>query len=216
LKEKTMENNSFTTAYRVSDETGTQPPLRSENQGSTVDEAKEKVQQAATSAQRKVGEQLRTSVDTGKTRAADTLDSIAQALTQSGQTLRDQNQSMPTEYVDRVGDQIRRASNYLRNTNVDQIVRNTEDFARRQPAIFLAGAFALGLIGARFLKSSEQSGLEKQRNQLTPYRERSSPSASPWMGDRERPIHGYGEPGTANGWDSGSAGNTDEFTTEPL
>jgi hypothetical protein len=29
-----------------------------------------------------------------------------------------------------------------------------EDFARRNPAVFLGGAFALGLVGARFIKSS--------------------------------------------------------------
>jgi hypothetical protein len=35
-------------------------------------------------------------------------------------------------------------------------VSEAEDFARRQPALFLGGAFALGLLGARFLKSSGQ------------------------------------------------------------
>jgi hypothetical protein len=30
-----------------------------------------------------------------------------------------------------------------------------ENLARRQPALVFAGAFALGLVGARFLKSSD-------------------------------------------------------------
>ena len=34
------------------------------------------------------------------------------------------------------------------------MVTQVEQYARRQPAIFLGGAFALGLLGARFLKSS--------------------------------------------------------------
>jgi hypothetical protein len=37
------------------------------------------------------------------------------------------------------------------------MVRNVEDFARRQPALFIGGAFMLGLLGARFLKSSAQT-----------------------------------------------------------
>jgi hypothetical protein len=52
-------------------------------------------------------------------------------------------------------------SNYLQNTDVSEMVDRTEEFARRRPALFLGGAFALGLLGARFLKSSRRQQ-EKQ------------------------------------------------------
>jgi hypothetical protein len=35
------------------------------------------------------------------------------------------------------------------------IARDVENLARRQPALVFAGAFAIGLVAARFLKSSE-------------------------------------------------------------
>jgi hypothetical protein len=36
------------------------------------------------------------------------------------------------------------------------MIQEVERFARRQPALFLGGAFTLGLIAARFLKSSSE------------------------------------------------------------
>ncbi len=38
------------------------------------------------------------------------------------------------------------------------MTRDLERLARRQPAIVLGAAFAFGLIGARFFKSSEPTG----------------------------------------------------------
>ena len=40
---------------------------------------------------------------------------------------------------------------YLQQTDVNDMIRGVEDFARRQPLLFLGGAFAIGLIGSRFL-----------------------------------------------------------------
>jgi hypothetical protein len=180
-------NSTFEPPYGQTRNTGT--GINRPAQGSAIDETKQKVQEAATAAQQKVGDQLRSSVDSGKTRAANSLDSIAQALTQSSEQLRNQNAGAPSEYVQRAGDQIRRASDYLRNTNVDEIVYNTENFARRQPGLFLAGAFAIGLLGARFLKSSQRNELEEQQKTTgSGYGEPTSQSQ--FRGDRERPLAG--------------------------
>jgi hypothetical protein len=43
---------------------------------------------------------------------------------------------------------------YLTARDVDQLVSEAEAFARRQLAAFLGGAFALGFLVSRFLKSS--------------------------------------------------------------
>jgi hypothetical protein len=40
---------------------------------------------------------------------------------------------------------------------VTQLVGQLQHLARREPALFVGGAFALGLIGARFFKSSTRS-----------------------------------------------------------
>jgi len=49
-----------------------------------------------------------------------------------------------------------RVSNYLQRTDVAELVDGVEDFARREPLLFVGGAFALGLLGARFLKSTQR------------------------------------------------------------
>ena len=47
---------------------------------------------------------------------------------------------------------------YLRGKDFDRMVDDLEGFARRQPALFLGGAFMLGLLAARFLKSGNPRG----------------------------------------------------------
>jgi len=116
-----------------------------------LDHAKETISNVADQAGDKVASQL----DKQRDKAANGLGSIAQTLRQTSEQLRQQDDQAAThEYVVKAADQIERFSGYLRSTNVNQMVSNVEQFARRQPALFLGGAFVLGVIGARFLKSS--------------------------------------------------------------
>jgi hypothetical protein len=158
----------------------------------TIEDAKEKARQAATDAQRKVSDELRTRVDSTRTRAADALGSVAQALTSSVQQLRSENQAVPSEYVERAGNQIRRASDYLRNTNTDDLVRNAESFARRQPAVFLGGAFVLGFLAARLVKSAQPP----TSGGTIPHDRSLVRTSSSWNADRETPVSGFREPST--------------------
>ena len=41
--------------------------------------------------------------------------------------------------------------------DVRDMVRDLQEFGRRQPALLLAGSFAVGVVAARFLKSSARS-----------------------------------------------------------
>jgi hypothetical protein len=94
-------------------------------------------------------------LDAQKDRAAEGLGSLVQALRQTSQQLREQNQGAAVdEYLTSATDQVERFSNYVRSANVSQMVNQVEQFARREPGLFLGGAFVLGLLGARFLKSS--------------------------------------------------------------
>ena len=47
-------------------------------------------------------------------------------------------------------------SERLKNKDVTELLNDAQRLARRQPALFVGGAFALGLLGARFLKSSRR------------------------------------------------------------
>jgi hypothetical protein len=89
-----------------------------------------------------------------KDRATEGLGSVVQAVRQSTQQLREQHHDTLAKYVEQAADQIDRMSRRLREKDVTQLMGDVQRLSRRQPAAFVGGAFALGLIAARFFKSS--------------------------------------------------------------
>jgi len=137
--------------------TSTSPSVQESVSGAAhevADQAKEKAGQVASQARQQVSSRLSGQKD----QAAESLTSVAQALRWAGQQLREQDQGQggATVYIDRAATQVEQISNYLHNKDVGELVDDVERFARRQPALFLGGTFVLGLLGARFLKSSRQ------------------------------------------------------------
>ena len=94
------------------------------------------------------------SIDDQKSRASDTLGSLAGAVRGMTQPLRDGGQPQIAEYVNKAADGIERWASNLKQQDLEDGVRAVEQFARRQPAMFLGLAFGAGLVAARFLKSS--------------------------------------------------------------
>jgi hypothetical protein len=93
-----------------------------------------------------------------KDRATDGLGSVAQAVRQSTQQLRDQQHETIAQYVEQAADQLERFATRLKDQNVGDLARQAQDLARRRPAVFIGAAFALGVLGARFIKSSGENG----------------------------------------------------------
>ena len=121
---------------------------------SGIDSARDAIAGAATQA----GTKVVAGINSQKAKAADGLGGVAQALRQSSDNLRskDPSTSFP-DYVSSAADQVERLSGYLRENTVSDMVNGVEQFARRQPAIFIGSVFMLGLVAARFLKSSASS-----------------------------------------------------------
>lgn len=114
----------------------------------------EQAQQQAGQLTAQAKEQTRSFLDSQRERLADGLDSLAAALRQTSQQFHTQDRDAIAQYTDRAADSVERASSYLRSTDVNEMVSSVEQYARREPALFLGGALALGFLGARFLKSS--------------------------------------------------------------
>jgi hypothetical protein len=91
-------------------------------------------------------------------KATEGLGSVAQAVKGTTQQLRDNNQETAARIVEKTAEQIERFSNQLRQKDFAEIVRDAQQLARRQPALFIGGSFALGIVAARFFKSSPQHG----------------------------------------------------------
>jgi len=89
-----------------------------------------------------------------KDRATDGLGTVAHAVRQTTERLRSEHHETVAGYVEQAAEQIERFSERLRQKDVGEILQDAQNLARRQPAVFVGSAFALGLIGARFMKSS--------------------------------------------------------------
>jgi hypothetical protein len=92
-------------------------------------------------------------LDAGKDFAAEHLGAVAYALRQTGQHLRTEESAI-TDYVEKAASSVDNVSHYLQTRTLSQLMGDAEGFARREPAIFLGGAFFVGLLGGRFLKSA--------------------------------------------------------------
>jgi|1185.fasta_scaffold645172_1 hypothetical protein len=104
-----------------------------------------------------VKERATSQLDSQKARATDGLSAVAGAVRQTTQQLRNDQHDGLAQYVDRAADQLERFSNAMRNKDVDELLRDARQFARQQPALFIGGSFAVGLLAARFLKSSREN-----------------------------------------------------------
>ena len=96
--------------------------------------------------------------DGQRARLASGIEHIADSLRQTGETLNEHDQKLAGEYAQKAATRVEHAADYLRERNVDEIVRDLQDFARREPALVLGGAFALGFLAARFLKVGGPGG----------------------------------------------------------
>jgi hypothetical protein len=126
--------------------------------GDKISQATETIANTAQQAADKVASRL----DTHKDKTADGLRNVSQALRQASDQLRSENQDAAMYgYVASAANQVDRLSDYLRSTSTREMVNGAEQFARQQPALFIGSAFMLGLLGARFLKSSSPSSKPK-------------------------------------------------------
>ncbi|MHB1293694.1 MAG: hypothetical protein ACYC4R_01735 [Anaerolineae bacterium] len=121
-----------------------------------VSKAGESVRDVAETA----GETARSTFASQKSNAASMLGSVAHALHETGNQLRNEDQQNIARMADQVADQVQRFGSSIQDADLDQVMHNVREFARNRPEIFLGAAFTLGLLAARFLKSSGQRASE--------------------------------------------------------
>lgn len=130
-----------------------------EKAGQAVDQAQQVAGQVVDQAKQQATSQLASRKD----QAVDSLGTVAQAFRQTGEHLRQNDQHGIAQYADKAAERVEQFTDQLRGKDVQTIVRDVERYARQQPALFLGGAFVLGLLGARFLKSTAQREDESER-----------------------------------------------------
>jgi hypothetical protein len=135
----------------------TSPSEELENTGrGAVEQVKEKAGEIAQRAQ----EQAKSTLNSQKTNAAQDLGTVAEVFRETGQQLREREHyamaDTVAQYTEKLADQVDHFSQQLRNKDIEELIYDVGNMARRQPALFLGGAFAAGILVARFLKSSSR------------------------------------------------------------
>ena len=133
-----------------------QPGSRDAGMPSQQQGAKAQARNVIVEAKDRAQDRVRSAITQTKSSAATTIGGLAQSLLLSSQTLNDQ-QNGAARYVEQAAERLERASQYLETADINDVMRRTEDWARKNPPLFIGGALALGILGARFLKSSAPS-----------------------------------------------------------
>jgi hypothetical protein len=101
-------------------------------------------------------------LSTQKSSAKSGLGTVAQAVRQKTERLREQKYEAIAGYVEQAADEIDKLSERLRG-DLTELLSDVQRLARQKPAVFIGGAFALGVMSARFLKSTRERQQQSDR-----------------------------------------------------
>ena len=90
--------------------------------------------------------------DRGMETAANGISHIAESIRKVGADMQE-SQPQIAGVADTAAEQAERLATYLQQTDAREIIRTVEGVARRQPLVFLGGAFLLGLAASRLVKA---------------------------------------------------------------
>lgn len=101
-------------------------------------------------------EKSRSLFEQQKENALGQVGSVAHAIRNTASNLQGEGQDQTAHYVQMIADQLESFGGRLRNKDLDTLLSDAQDLARRSPATFIIGSVAAGFLLARFLKSSAQ------------------------------------------------------------
>lgn len=122
--------------------------------GASATEAVEQVQDSVSGLKDSVKEQASNQMTIRLDAAAGGLDMAVKLLRSASDQVREQEKTGVADSITSVADRLEGWSGSIRDQDVDKIVQESKQFAQRKPALFVAGATALGFLGARFLTMS--------------------------------------------------------------
>jgi ElaB/YqjD/DUF883 family membrane-anchored ribosome-binding protein len=169
-------------------------------------QAQQVAQQAKQSAQKATGkaqERMRSELNTRSAQAGGQIQSTADDLRSVGEELRKQGKDAPARFAEQAADRVEQVGRYLTESDSDKMLRDIEDFGRRQPWAVIAGGMALGFVASRFLKASSSRRYSTEYDWRTQaYNPRgvsgelpvyTSPGASASSSPSARAVEGYGD-----------------------
>jgi len=106
-----------------------------------------------------VAERATSSIEERKAGVTGGLRTVADSMRKMGDNLNQTGEKTPVSdysarYVQTAAGKLEQVAGYFDTRDLKAITRDVESYARRNPAVFLGTAFALGVLAARFLKSA--------------------------------------------------------------
>jgi hypothetical protein len=98
-------------------------------------------------------DKIKDAVNDRKSSGAEYVGSLADTMRRAAREF-DTDLPLAGTYIRKAASQIEGVSDHIRNGNLNDVVRNAQSFARRQPTAFLGLAVLAGFGAVRFLKSS--------------------------------------------------------------
>lgn len=142
----------------VSVRTNRTPPVDAHD---AEEQAQGRAQEVPNKALQQVGEatgrareQVRDQVDRRSSEAGERVQSTAADVRSVADELRRQGKDAPAKYAEQAAEKAERLGGYLHDADGDRILRDVEDFGRRNPWAVAAGGLALGFMASRLLKAS--------------------------------------------------------------
>ncbi|HET8950566.1 MAG TPA: hypothetical protein VFN44_08645, partial [Solirubrobacteraceae bacterium] len=114
------------------------------------------------------------------TQAGEQVSSTASDVRTVAQQLREQGKDQPAKLAEQAADRAERLGTYPKQADGEAILRDVEDFGRKQPWAVMAGGLAAGFLASRFLKAS--SSRRAQSDRQSPTRPASTNGTAPPAG----------------------------------
>jgi uncharacterized protein YjbJ (UPF0337 family) len=149
----------------------------------TVTEMADQAQQQASEVMSQVSDQVTTAIGdvreqatstftAQRDRAVTSLSALADALREAGRTLDQQRQGVSAQeapaaamapFIDEAADRLAQSADFLKDKDISGLFDEAQRLARKQPGLFMASMFGIGLVGARLLKGAMDDGAEGQQ-----------------------------------------------------
>jgi glucan phosphorylase len=151
----------MTEEQRKLDELTGKVSAQAEEKKDAVVETAKQLKERVTNTSQEVKDRAQSVLEEGKGKLTSSLDAVASTLGKTTESLQSNELGQLAPYGEKLQDWTQGLSDYLKNANASDLLRDAESLARRQPAVFLGGAFVVGLLAARFLKSSSGQASEQ-------------------------------------------------------
>ena len=159
-------NTSSGSSAQSRPQTSAGSSTQNRNQGtgsSTTQGSVQRVEQKAQDATDRVAQKAQSTVINTREKIAGQLDVVARAIESAANTLEQSEQGGIAQKVRPYVQKVEDASQRLRQKSPRELKEEVDRVARDKPAWFLGGAVVVGLLAARFLKSSEKESVEYAR-----------------------------------------------------